>query len=134
MNFDDIDQMERYVAIAEAALRDLSNAQSITAAETIVSKSREDTLIEKLRTATAHLVRARDMLNAANRDGDPDLIGLVRGHLDRKTTGYNELYATVRVELVELTKARINAHVDVALRREVLDAACDAAVESASQL
>ncbi|WP_157120924.1 hypothetical protein [Nocardia miyunensis] len=134
MNLDDIRQVEQYVAIAEAALRELSSAQSITDAETIVSKSREDALIEHLKTAKAGLDRARDMLDAADRDGDPDMISLVRGHLDRKTLEYDELYATVRRELVALTKARLDAHVDVALRRQVLDAACDAAAESASQL
>ncbi|MCX4094473.1 hypothetical protein [Nocardia sp. alder85J] len=134
MNFDDIDRVEKYVAVAEAALRELSSAQSITDAEVIVSKSREDALVGQLKAAKEGVDRARDMLVAADRDGDPGMISLVRGHLDRKTLAYNELYATVRAELVQLTKARLDAHAGVALRRQVLDAACDAAAESASQL
>jgi hypothetical protein len=134
MNFDDLRQTEHYVALAEAALRDLSNAQSITAAETVVSRSREDALIEQLQTAKADVIRTRAMLAQATLDGDPELIGLVRGHLDRKTTDYNALYAAVRAELVQIKRAQITAYTEIALRRQVLDAACDAAVESASRL
>lgn len=115
----------------------IQNQPSVSTPERLparTTKSREDALIEQLKTAHADVVRARAMLDAANRDGDPEMIGLVRGHLDRKIAEYNELYPTVRAELVELTKARLDAHVDVALRRQVLDAACDAAAESASQL
>jgi hypothetical protein len=135
MNFDDnLAQTNHYLDIAEEAERDLAEAQTVTTAESVVSHSREDELIAHLKAEKADVRRSRAVLEKANLDGDPELIALATTHLNRRVHDFNALRARVRAELVELTTARINAHADVALRRQVFEIACDAATEAASQL
>jgi hypothetical protein len=134
MQVDPIGHALRYVAVAEAASRELANAETITAAETAVSRLREDALIEQLQAAKSAVNRAREMLSRAELDGDRDLIELVCRHLESKVFEYNSLYGVVRAELVEIKRAQINAHANVALLRQVLDTSCAAAIHAASQL
>ncbi|MCX4094511.1 hypothetical protein [Nocardia sp. alder85J] len=98
MDFANLYRAQRLAARAEAALRELTTAESITAAESLVSRSREDALIAELQTANQHVVRAQEMLAQANLDGDTELISLVQRHLGRKTADYRTVYNAVRAE------------------------------------